>query len=304
MNYPGLERLIAATLGIAFSIATAQMAHADLLYSASLKNGAYGSGFIVDTFASCADADGSSCGDGNLSNIGITNSAAGVSYTSNNAVINYSLGLNHTLAARNLFRAQGTVSVWFNADRQGHISGQPFTDNYGFNQFNSGQGAFGAGMSRDTKGTPSLNDDEVSIGWNTWHNNVWYGHTPSPVLASYNTWHNLGLAWGGPANDFEIWIDGVLMSAHNLPPGVIQSWGASNIGLGSAYNFALGEIHERAFGNGSVYGVMFADLNIWNEYRAQGDTVAAIPEPETYAMMLAGFGLLGFMARRRRSLSA
>lgn len=29
-------------------------------------------------------------------------------------------------------------------------------------------------------------------------------------------------------------------------------------------------------------------------------TVAAIPEPETYAMMLAGLGLMGFMARRRK----
>lgn len=28
--------------------------------------------------------------------------------------------------------------------------------------------------------------------------------------------------------------------------------------------------------------------------------IAAIPEPETYAMMLAGLGLVGFMARRRR----
>lgn len=30
-------------------------------------------------------------------------------------------------------------------------------------------------------------------------------------------------------------------------------------------------------------------------------TLAAIPEPETYALMLAGLGLLGFVARRRRA---
>ncbi len=29
------------------------------------------------------------------------------------------------------------------------------------------------------------------------------------------------------------------------------------------------------------------------------DQVTAVPEPETYAMLLAGLGLLGFMARRR-----
>lgn len=34
------------------------------------------------------------------------------------------------------------------------------------------------------------------------------------------------------------------------------------------------------------------------------DPVAAIPEPSTYALMLAGLGLVGFMARRRRDTAA
>jgi hypothetical protein len=28
--------------------------------------------------------------------------------------------------------------------------------------------------------------------------------------------------------------------------------------------------------------------------------VAAVPEPETYAMMMAGLGMMGFMVRRRK----
>jgi hypothetical protein len=31
--------------------------------------------------------------------------------------------------------------------------------------------------------------------------------------------------------------------------------------------------------------------------------VASVPEPESYAMLLAGLGALGFMARRRKSNS-
>ena len=33
-------------------------------------------------------------------------------------------------------------------------------------------------------------------------------------------------------------------------------------------------------------------------------SITAVPEPETYAMMLAGLGLLGFAARRRKQAQA
>jgi len=32
--------------------------------------------------------------------------------------------------------------------------------------------------------------------------------------------------------------------------------------------------------------------------------VAAVPEPETYAMLLGGLGLMGFIARRRKQAAA
>jgi len=53
------------------------------------------------------------------------------------------------------------------------------------------------------------------------------------------------------------------------------------------------------------FGSLFAGVTsvLWTttgQSVADNVTVTAVPEPETYAMLLAGLGLLGFMARRRK----
>lgn len=48
-------------------------------------------------------------------------------------------------------------------------------------------------------------------------------------------------------------------------------------------------------------------LNIWKDVNNNTQDLAVfapVPEPETYAMMLAGLGLMGFVARRRKSRAA
>lgn len=50
-------------------------------------------------------------------------------------------------------------------------------------------------------------------------------------------------------------------------------------------------------------------MRVLNLYKDAGFTITAqdqlyispVPEPETYAMLLAGLGLMGFVARRRRA---
>ena len=49
-----------------------------------------------------------------------------------------------------------------------------------------------------------------------------------------------------------------------------------------------------------ISGVMAATILPSPTGESGGIILAAIPEPETYAMMLAGLGLMGFVARRRR----
>ena len=50
-----------------------------------------------------------------------------------------------------------------------------------------------------------------------------------------------------------------------------------------------------AFRDGKIYMAFDGDLRIYEI------SPAPVPEPETYALMLAGLGLVGFAARRRKA---
>ena len=61
----------------------------------------------------------------------------------------------------------------------------------------------------------------------------------------------------------------------------------------------LGTATIQIWTNGTSYALGFED---WTDHDFQDMvvTISAVPEPETYAMLLAGLGLMGFVARRKQ----
>lgn len=284
---------------------------AALLVDASLRGGDYGGGAKIDTFSSCGVASGVGCGNGNLSEIGIVESAEGTTFTSteidsqSNAVVSWYLAGQPSglVGSRQVtFRTQGTISFAFRADSASFIGGHLFTDNKGFNSFYNGQSSFSSAATRNSggDGIAGTQDDLVSVGWNSWHTSLpgnWRSHGTG--LTSFDEWHRLGVTWGGATHDFELWIDGVLMAYDDPFAAAFQAWGDSAYS-GSGANIALGDIHQRGVDQeNGVAGVTFADLRIWNEAVAFGDAMA-IPEPGTATLVATGCALLGWRRRGRR----
>ena len=78
--------------------------------------------------------------------------------------------------------------------------------------------------------------------------------------------------------------DDKVLNTSSTPGGnsLALTWSASSAG---SYYVAVGGLS-----NGTAGGIYNGAIS-----------VTAVPEPETYAMMLAGLGALGFLARRRRN---
>lgn len=105
---------------------------------------------------------------------------------------------------------------------------------------------------------------------------------------------NLGIQY--QAEDFgstrvHVLVDGAEVFAGDTT-STLQTWanGGLTVAAGSNIDFAINA-------NG-------LDVGDSTRFTAQGNVISPVPEPETYAMMLAGIGMLSAAARRRKNKSA
>lgn len=126
--------------------------------------------------------------------------------------------------------------------------------------------------------------------------------TPPPLVISLTTSPTQSLTGGAnmKAGLFNVWIDYATADAGRFKGGMVSVWNITGTGLTSS-NFLLRSIDDGHMVNGPYY--MAAHVQ---GIPVPGDgttsaSIGAIPEPETYAMLLLGLGFMGFVMKRRNA---
>lgn len=117
------------------------------------------------------------------------------------------------------------------------------------------------------------------------------------ISTSSGTWYDLTFDYSpregvsAVSNPIQVWWNSTLLTAP-----AITGVGGSSGNNWSPYTFSVlgtgsDTLKFNAFGTSDSYGGSLDKVSL----------TAAVPEPETYGMMLMGLGLMGFIARRRKN---
>ncbi len=176
--------------------------------------------------------------------------------------------------------------------------------------FNPGVDTF-AGLSTDATTFGPLNRTAGSYGYvaTTEPNNAFFGAgTPSNPALSPNTAQDrmvfdgfTGGVGALGANFYATNISGAFISGDIIVTATDADGAVTRTITGATVDSFLGFVSNRgALISASLVSVQpVAGGFIWPT--AENLVLAAVPEPETYALLLAGLGIVGFMARRRRA---
>jgi len=231
----------------------------------------------------------------------------------------------------------GATNLGFSANYFGETFNQTYVSNNGYVTFNQGQGDYTpTGLTASYTGAPIIaaffsdvdtraaQGGVVTYGTGTYAgqsafgvtwNQVGYYNSESDKLNTFQLILVDRNATG--SGNFDIyfnydqvqWETGSFDGGTNGLGGISASAGFANgSGLDGTYNQLTGSLVNGALIDGGVNALVANSNNgVAGQYYFQvrnGVITAPVPEPETYAMLLAGLGLVGVMSRRRKAVKA
>jgi hypothetical protein len=154
-------------------------------------------------------------------------------------------------------------------------------------------------------GFASANDIQLDAGAITQDVNHPYGHLFVHDAGNFTDTIDFTVPYGSlasSANPLLVTLGGV--EVFNITNLAYSLYGGTSSNAGTFYGTFLGDntTHDVPLDLAGAYHIIVSGLASGTEGGTYGVAlVSGVPEPETYAMMLGGIGLLGFMARRRKS---
>jgi hypothetical protein len=129
------------------------------------------------------------------------------------------------------------------------------------------------------------------------------GRDPGAAGAAYTS-----STFGAPGTSTQLYVidtDLDVLAKQNNNGGVLTTVGSLGTNLGSRTSFDISGTDAIAFNGNTLYNVNLgtgALSAVGKTDRALfGIAIAAVPEPATWAMMILGFGVVGYSMRRRRA---
>ncbi len=107
---------------------------------------------------------------------------------------------------------------------------------------------------------------------------------------------SVSFLWGSPDAYNDLWIGTVGGGVYEFNSLTLGLAGMTFNGEGESARYVTFTTDDPLDG---IVSLSFGSTS--NAFEASNFSVTPVPEPETYALMLAGLGVVGFMARRRRA---